>query len=202
MHNQRTSSLLYLVTQPHKQWHKQVQSLILQGVSWVQIREKGISVTELKQKTEAVLTFVEQHGLPTTVLLNDNVEVAREFGIGVHLGQHDMLPAHAREILGPDVPIGWTIHDDVDLVETQQQYIQYVGVGPMFPTTTKLDTKSQLSIARLREVCLQCPVSVVAIGGINAANIHAVRQADPWAIAMSSALMNASSLVPFLRHQM
>lgn len=197
MRPQPTSSLLYLVTHPHDQWHKQVQWLISKGVSWVQIREKCCSPAELRRKTEATLNFVHTHGYSTKVLLNDNVEVAKEFGIGVHLGQADMLPEHARDILGPDVPIGWTIHDDVELVATQQQYIQYVGVGPMFPTKTKLDTKSQLSIPRLREVCAQCPVPVVAIGGINSTNIHEVRQANPWGIAMSSALMNASDLQPF-----
>ena len=109
--------------------------------------------------------LVERQGLSTTVLLNDNVHVAKSFGIGVHLGQSDMLPKQARMILGPEVPIGWTIHDDVSLIASQQKHIQYVGVGPLFPTTTKLDTSHEISLERLAAVCNESPLPVVAIGG-------------------------------------
>ena len=185
---------LYLVSHPHPNWFAQVTWLIGEGISFVQIRDKKASSLELFTKAERVLNFIEKHNLPTTVVLNDNVHVAQELGIGVHLGQSDMLPEAARAILGPDVPIGWTIHEDISLIASQQDHIQYVGVGPIFPSTTKLDTKSQVSLTRLKAVCEQSPVPVVAIGGINASNIALVRQARPWGIAMSSALMNATSL--------
>lgn len=185
---------LYLVSHPHPNWFAQVTWLIGEGIPFVQIRDKKASSLELFTKAERVLNFIEKHNLSTTVVLNDNVHVAQELGIGVHLGQSDMLPEVARAILGPDVPIGWTIHDDIALVASQQDHIQYVGVGPIFPSTTKLDTKSQVSLTRLKAVCEQSPVPVVAIGGINASNIALVRQAKPWGIAMSSALMNATSL--------
>ena len=191
------SSLLYLVTHPHPNWLEQVTWLIAEGIPWVQIRNKNATSTELSRQVESVLEFVERQGLPTTVVLNDNVHVAKSFGIGVHLGQSDMLPSDAREILGPDVPIGWTIHDDVSLIASQQKHIQYVGVGPLFPTTTKLDTKSQILLERLGTVCSESPLPVVAIGGINASNIHLIRDVNPWGIAMSSALMNAKTLRSF-----
>ena len=191
------NSLLYLVTHPHPRWLTQVLWLIGEGVPWVQIRDKDASDSVLSQQVEAVLNFVSQQGLPTTVLLNDRVHIARKFNIGVHLGQSDMSPSEARNILGSDVPIGWTIHDDVSLVDSQIDCIQYVGVGPMFPTSTKQDTKAQLSVQRLREVCQESPVPVVAIGGINAINIKQIQAASPWGIAMSSALMNATDLALF-----
>ena len=191
------SSLLYLVTHPHPTWLKQVTWLIAEGIPWVQIRDKEATSTELSKQVEAVLEFVERQGLSTTVLLNDNVHVAKSFGIGVHLGQSDMLPEQARTILGPKVPIGWTIHDDVSLIASQRPHIQYVGVGPLFPTTTKLDTSSQISLERLATVCSESPVPVVAIGGITSSNIDSVYAVKPWGIAMSSALMNARTLVDF-----
>ena len=175
------SSLLYLVTHSHANWFKQVTWLIAEGISWVQIRDKRHPL-ELSRQVEAVLGFVERQGLSTTVLLNDNVQVAKSFGIGVHLGQSDMSPKQARSILGPEVPIGWTIHDDLSLIVSQQKYIQYVGVGPLFPTTTKLDTRSEISLERLRTVCNEAPVPVVAIGGINNSNIDAVRMVKPWGL--------------------
>ena len=187
-------SILYLVTHPHPKWFAQVTWLMGEGIPFVQIRDKKATSLELFNTTERILNFIEQQQLSTTVVLNDNVQVAKDLGVGVHLGQSDMLPEDARAILGPEVPIGWTIHDDISLIASQQDYIQYVGVGPIFRSTTKLDTKSQVSFTRLKAVCEQSPVPVVAIGGINSSNVDLVRQAKPWGIAMSSALMNATTL--------
>mgnify|MGYP001334162368 CR=1 FL=1 len=193
------SPILYLVTHSHPTWLTQVTRLIGEGIPFVQIRDKKATSLELFYRTESVLNFIEHQGLETTVVLNDNVQVAKSLGIGVHLGQSDMLPEDARGILGWDVPIGWTIHDDLDLIASQERFIQYVGVGPIFPTTTKTDVKSQVPLERLQIVCAKSPLPVVAIGGINASNIGLVRQVKPWGIAMSSALMNAQTL-DGLRH--
>lgn len=191
---QLNEPIVYLVTHPHPDWFAQVTWLIGEGIPFVQIRDKTATSAELLKKTEQVLNFIVQQDLSTTVVLNDNVQVAKDLGLGVHLGQSDMLPEDARAILGPDVPIGWTIHDDVSLIDSQADYIQYVGVGPVFPSTTKLDTKSQLSLNRLETVCAASSLPVVAIGGINVSNIERVRRVKPWGIAMSSALMNATTL--------
>jgi len=184
--------LLYLVTQPHPRWFTQVSQLLENGTSIVQIRDKRGSDDKVARDVDRVLNFVQTRGLSTTVLLNDRVHLAKQFGIGVHLGQSDMSPAQARIELGCEVWIGWTIHDDVACVEEQSAHIDYVGVGPIFPTTTKLDTKSVLGVERLATVCRTLSVPVVAIGGIQADNIQSVREAKPWAVAMSSALMQAA----------
>ncbi len=190
--NSQAEPRLYLVTQPHPNWFTQVSQLLENGVSIVQIRDKVASDDNVARNVERVLNFVQAKGLSTTVLLNDRVHLAKQFGIGVHLGQSDMSPAQARIELGGDLPIGWTIHDDVACVEQQVEHIDYVGVGPIFPTTTKLDTKSVLGVERLATVCRTLSVPVVAIGGIQADNIQSVREAKPWAIAMSSALMHCT----------
>ena len=191
--------IVYLVTHPHPKWFEQVTFLISEGVSIVQIRDKSASDDSLSQDVEAVLDFVERGGFECTVLLNDRVELALKFNIGVHLGQSDMLPSAARKMLGVDAPIGWTIHDRIDLIATQKEHIQYVGVGPVFPTQTKLDTQSVLGISRLKEVCRLSSVPVVAIGGIDKENIKSVYSAQPWGIAMSSALMQTKQLKPFFQ---
>lgn len=186
-----SESLLYLVTHPHPTWLEQVTMLIESGIGMVQIRDKEANDSQLAHQVEAVLEHIAQHDLSCTILLNDRVHLARRFGLGVHLGQSDMCPLLARELLGPDVVIGWTIHDDLSLIESKRTAIQYVGVGPIFPTQTKLDTKSVLGVERLKQVCDESPIPVVAIGGIDSTNIGQVRTANPWGIAMSSALMRA-----------
>lgn len=186
-----SESLLYLVTHPHPTWLEQVTMLIESGIGMVQIRDKEANDSQLAHQVEAVLEHIAQHDLSCTILLNDRVHLARRFGLGVHLGQSDMCPLLARELLGPDVVIGWTIHDDLSLIESKRTAIQYVGVGPIFPTQTKLDTNSVLGVERLKQVCDESPIPVVAIGGIDSTNIGQVRTANPWGIAMSSALMRA-----------
>ena len=152
-------SILYLVTHPHPNWFGQVTWLIGEGVPWVSnSRQTGYTIGVIEED-RSILNFIEQQGLDTTVLLNDNVQVAREMGIGVHLGQSDMLPREARAILGPDVPIGWTIHDDVSLIGPQEQYIQYVGVGPMFPTTTKQRHKTATVTDTTRKCLCAVPIA-------------------------------------------
>lgn len=188
---------LYLVTAPHPNWWMQVTSLVRQGVHWVQIRDKHATDDAIFEQGEALLRFCQQQGLPCEVLINDRVPVAKALGVGVHLGQGDMSPHEARSILGSDAVIGWTVHDNIKLAEEAARWIDYVGVGPIFPTTTKLDTRDVIGVQRLCEVVASLTVPVVAIGGIHAGNIQSVRGGNPWKIAMSSALMSATTLNVF-----
>lgn len=188
---------LYLVTHPHPTWYSTVTRLITQGLRWVQIRDKIASDVSIFKQAQSIVQFCQRQEFDCNVLINDRVEVARALGVGVHLGQGDMSPQQARSILGPHATIGWTIHDDVELAKSAVGSIDYVGVGPIFPTTTKLDTRSVLGPERLASVVENLEISVVAIGGIQSTNIRSVRQANPWKIAMSSALMKANNLAEF-----
>ena len=97
-------SIVYLVTHPHPNWFGQVTWLIGEGVPWVQIRDKQATSSELLRKTEGVLNFIEQQGLDTTVLLNDNVQVKRN---GDRCSSRTIgYFSEARAILGPDVIAG------------------------------------------------------------------------------------------------
>ena len=188
---------LYLVTHPHPEWFSTVTNLISQGIRWVQIRDKAASDSIILEQAHSIVQFCHRHHIDCHILINDRVNVAKTLGVGVHLGQGDMSPQQARAILGPDAKIGWTIHDDVELGVSAFEWIDYVGVGPIFPTTTKLDTRSVLGPERLAQVIQDLHLPVVAIGGIQATSIHMVRQANPWKIAMSSALMQAEDLTGF-----
>ena len=105
-----------------------------------------------------------------------------------HLGLDDGDPIQARKILGPHLPIGITIHDDLARAQRYRHIIDYVGVGPVFPTSTKKDARSVLGIDKLTTIVEQSPVPVVAIGGIQLSNIESVLCANPQSIALCSAL--------------
>ena len=176
----------------------QVIHLVELGVTWVQVREKSASDDQLISNIQSLQEQLHQRCLECSLLVNDRVQVALETGIGVHLGQSDMHPYQARDLLGPNVPIGWTIHDNTDLVDNHiASVIDYVGVGPVFATNTKSDTGHILGVERLASVVSTLDVPVVAIGGISARNIRKVRSTRTWKIAMCAALMEAEDIQCF-----
>ena len=125
------------------------------------------------------------------LIINDRVEIAQKLGLGVHLGMEDMKPDDARAILGDNVPIGLTIHNQIDLAERYKDCIDYVGVGPIFPTQTKQDAKTVLGVSSLRLIRQKLNIPIVAIGGIDVHNCQEVWNTGVEQIAVCSAVMNA-----------
>ena len=125
------------MTHPHPTWYSTVTRLIAQGLRWVQIRDKIASDVSIFKQAQSIVQFCQRQEFDCNVLINDRVEVARALGVGVHLGQGDMSPQQARSILGPHATIGWTIMMTLSW-QNLAGSIDYVGVGPIFPTTTKL----------------------------------------------------------------
>jgi len=181
---------LYLVTKPQSDLLDVVGQAITGGVSIVQLRNKSCSDEELIQQALQL-----QQILPKDVplIINDRLSVAQTVGCGLHVGMDDASPVEARERLGKTAIIGLTIHDRIDLAERYQQVISYVGVGPVFATETKKDAKPVLGVKRLREIVLQCPVPVVAIGGISVHNVAAVRATGVVGVAVCSAIMSSKT---------
>ena len=198
MHQSSCLSLM-LITKAHPQFFQQIQMAVHHGVTIVQLRDKEMSDEQLFEVGQRLL-----HVLPKEVplIVNDRVHVAAQLGVGVHLGQGDMPVWEARQILGPKVLIGMTIHHDVSLAQKAQQSIDYVGVGPVFATKTKLDTKSVLGLELLKKVCEESPVPVIAIGGIDARNAAEVRRSQPMGLAVCSGIMDSCNLaeeIPLFR---
>lgn len=179
---------IYLILDMTAKWRLILSGLSFSEVAVVQLRNKEASDQQMFDWGKDLL---EQLPSGVTLIVNDRVDVARKLGVGLHLGMEDMNPTKAREILGDAVTIGLTIHDRLDLAEKYASYIDYVGVGPVFPTQTKKDTKAVLGIERLAEVQEQSSVPVVAIGGINAGNCQEVWSTGVGQIAVCSAIMTA-----------
>ena len=154
----------------------------------MQLRDKKCSDKEMVEMGRALLSV-----LPSTIplIINDRVAVAKAVGVGVHVGQQDISPVEARRQLGKTAIIGLTIHDRVDLAKQYQSVIDYVGVGPVFPTQTKENPAPLLGVNRLSKIVAAAPVPVVAIGGINSGNAPEVRAQGVAGIAVCSAIMDA-----------
>ena len=170
---------------------EQVAALAKRGMTVVQLREKNLSPSEFYQEAvDAVL--VARHN-DIKIIINDRVDIALAIRAdGVHLGQDDLPVEAARRLLGNDAIIGLSTHDVAQALEAASQPIDYLAIGPIFPTFTKESSNPPVTLAGLavvREAVSRIPL--VAIGGLNAANHAKAIAGGADAVAVISDLWRA-----------
>lgn len=176
-----------------------VAAAVQGGVTLVQLREKHADGREFVELGRALKDLLDPHGIP--LLVNDRVDVAQAIGAaGVHVGQSDIPYADVRRILGPDAIIGLS-------VDTMEQALaapdldqvaggagigpDYLGVGPIFPTSTKADAGEAWGLEHLTALRRQTHQTLVGIGGITALNAADVIRAGADGVAVVSAIVSA-----------
>ena len=171
---------------------QQVEAALKGGATCVQLREKHLDDAAIRAEALEISALCKQYHVP--FILNDNVALAAECGAdGVHLGQEDMDPAQARQILGPDVIIGVSAHSVAEAKAAVAAGADYLGCGAMFATTTKTDTTT-LPKETLRAICEAVPVPVVAIGGIHKENLLSLADCGEAGVALVSAIFAAKDI--------
>jgi thiamine-phosphate pyrophosphorylase len=164
-----------------------VKSAIAGGVKIVQYREKEKST---KQMVEEALKIKELCDDDVIFLVNDRIDVALAADAdGVHIGQDDMPYDLARKLLGNDKIIGLTIHDVDEAVNAESIGADYVGVSPIFATTTKLDAGKPAGIKLIEDVKNAIKIPFTAIGGVNLENIDQVVGAGAKSAVAISAII-------------
>ena len=168
---------------------EQVKRLSAGGAALVQLREKVMAVRDFFADAQAALINARDNGV--RLIINDRVDVAMSLGAdGVHLGQDDLPPASARALLGPEAIIGFSTHDRGQATSALALPIDYIAVGPIFPTQTKGDTAPHLGLNGLREVRQAIgSFPLVAIGGITEVNSSEVIAAGADSVALISSLL-------------
>ncbi len=155
-------------TRENRTLANQVKEAIENGVTMIQYREKNLSQDEKKEEAKELLDICHKKSIP--FLIDDDVYLAKEIDAdGVHLGQKDMSPVKARQILGADKIIGVTAKTVEQALKAQSEGANYLGCGAAFVTSTKKDTYV-ISHNVLKEICSKVSIPVVAIGGINEKN--------------------------------
>ena len=166
----------YLVTgAPHEKVVDVAAAAAAGGAGVVQVRSKPISVRDLTALAIEVAAAVQQANPATRVLIDDRVDVAAalmpEHHIhGVHIGQDDLDPHLARQVLGKDAIIGLTT-GTLPLVQQANEYanvIDYIGAGPFRPTPTKDSGREPLGLEGYPALVEASQVPVVAIGDVRA----------------------------------
>ena len=168
---------------------ERVQSALKGGVSLIQLREKERTTREYIRLAQKVHQLAKQFNVP--LIIDDRVDVALAAEVeGVHLGQSDMPISTARKILGEDYIIGATAKTVEQALEAFEQGADYLGVGAIYPTTTKVKTVLT-STEMLDKICKAVPVPVNAIGGLNKDNIDVLKGIKIAGICAVSAIMKA-----------
>ena len=171
------------------------------GVTCVQWRDKtALADTGIQQRVAHVRSLQDcARTLGVPFLINDDVALAKALGAdGVHLGQDDMPPDQARRELGDHAIIGWSVGTDSErerlrvLLESDPTVLDYIGVGPAFPTGTKADAGQALGPAGIDAVLAGITLPAVAIGGINQENCKMLRVTNAVGIAVVSAIAGHS----------
>lgn len=170
-----------------------VAAAVAGGVTLVQLRHKAGDTAARVAAARRLSRVLMDANVP--LLLDDDAEAAQEAKVaGVHLGPDDLPPAAAREIVGPDAVIGWSIHqmgqlDDANAIAA----CDYLAASPVWPTATKSDTTPPCGLEGVRALRAAMPpkLALVGIGGINADNAADVIRAGADGVAIVSAIWAA-----------
>ena len=168
-----------------------VEEALKGGVTLLQLREKNKDTREYIQLAQKVHQISKKYNVP--LIIDDRVDVAMASDAeGVHLGQSDMPIDTARKILGDNFIIGATTKTVEQAKEAYDQGADYLGVGAIYPTTTKVKTVLT-SVETLNDICNAVPIPVNAIGGLNKDNIDVLKNCNIKGICVVSAIMKAES---------
>ena len=174
---------------------EQVRQLIEGGARLIQLREKRLAPLDWLDDARKAVSLAADAGVK--ILINDRVDIAMVLGAdGVHLGQDDLPPEAARRLLGEKAIIGFSTHTFEQAAAAIKLPIDYLAVGPIFDTTTKLDTSPVVGIEALRAVRSLAPsMPLVAIGGIKAADIDGVLSAGADSAALISEVLGEPGMI-------
>lgn len=192
----REDMLLYAVTD--RAWTgrqsllEQVECALKGGATCVQLREKTLDEAAFLAEAVEMKKLCAQYGVP--FIVNDNVELAIRCGAdGVHVGQSDMEAGHVRELVGEQMIVGVSARTVEEALAAQAAGADYLGVGAMFSTATKLDAHV-LSYQTLKDICAAVRIPVTAIGGINRENLMSLAGSGVDGVALVSAIFAAEDI--------
>jgi thiamine-phosphate pyrophosphorylase len=168
--------------------------LLAGGPCCLQLRAKAAGARAMLRAARRLVPVCRERSVPFCV--NDRLDVALAAGADVvHLGQDDLPLADAlrlRTELGrPDLVVGFSTHNREQALAAAAQGADYIGFGPVFATTSKLNPDPVVGLEALADVCRAVRVPVVAIGGVALFNVPAVAKAGAAAVALISAISAA-----------
>ncbi len=160
------------------------------GVTLVQLRAKGAVPTEVRDLARRLMRELQLTSTP--LLINDDVEMAKEIGAaGAHIGLDDMRPDRARRILGPKAILGVSLETDRAWSSEDLKRVDYVAASPVFATSSKSDAARPFGVEGLVTLRKVYSLPLIAIGGITPKNARSLLMAGADGLAVISAILGA-----------
>lgn len=188
-----------------------IQILIDFGIRIFQYRDKEQSKEQYRKSVASLKSMIAS--VEGRLIVNDHIDIAIEEDLGLHIGWEDLETyAHQQNLTTIDALLqirdqlsssnwlGVTVHNDIEKISMVSSIVDYVGVGPIFPTTTKLDTKELIGLELLQKICSSSNIPIVAVGGITTQNLPEVVHSGASFFAMCSEIFDAQDVQARLRH--
>lgn len=187
---------LYLVSDQrvlqNRNFLKSIEEALKGGVTMLQLREKDATSKAFYTLALETRKLTDRYNVP--LIINDRVDIALAVdAAGVHLGQQDLPVSVARELLGPGKILGASTATLAEAKKAEAQGADYIGVGALFPTETKNNTR-KVTLDQLRTIKEQISIPVVGIGGIHEKNISSVLSTDIDGVAVVSAILGKEDI--------
>ncbi len=175
-----------------------VKAMIEGGIKIIQYRDKTKSIKEKTKEAREIRELCKKHGV--IFIVNDHVDIALLVDAdGVHIGQDDMNPADVRKLIGDDKIIGLSTHSEEQGMKAfLDPDVDYIGVGPIFPTTTK-DT-APVGLEYLEYAVKNLHLPFTAIGGIKEHNIHEIISRGAKNICLVSDIVGALDIAEKVKY--
>lgn len=189
----KLDTTLYFITDStnyeRDEFLRRVRSALEGGVTVIQLREKNRTTREYIDIANDVHEITKEFGVP--LIIDDRIDVMLACGAeGVHVGAEDMPVAIARKLIGKDKILGATAKTVEVATRAYNDGADYLGVGAIYPTTTKVKTVLT-STETLDAITKAVPIPVNAIGGLNAGNIGVLKGINIAGVCAVSAIMKS-----------
>lgn len=170
-----------------------IEDALKAGVKVIQLREKDLPTRELLNMTYMMRDLTEQYN--ARLFINDRVDIALAVGAdGVHLGQNS-IPVHAvRKISGNKLLIGVSTHSIDEAIEAEKDGADFITLGPIYRTLSKLKYGKPIGINILKEVRATVSIPIFAIGGIKLDKVEELTEAGADGVALISAILTAKNI--------
>lgn len=187
---------LYLITDSDilsgRDFYHCIEEALRGGVTMLQLREKNADGREFLEKAFKLREMTKEYNVK--FIINDRVDIAMLCDAdGVHIGQSDIPAVQVRKLLGPDKIIGVSARNVEQAQKAKEDGADYLGIGDMFGTTTKLDAK-RVSLAELKRIKEEVNLPAVAIGGLKLSNIDILKECGIDGYAVISAILSKEDI--------
>jgi thiamine-phosphate pyrophosphorylase len=189
---------LYLITDrrlftSHGSQFTAVEDALKGGLRAVQLREKDLGTRDLLNMAYMMRDLAEQYN--ARLFVNDRVDIALAVGAdGVHLGQNSMSARPVRKISGNKLLIGVSTHGIDEAIEAEKDGADFITLGPIYQTPSKLKYGNPIGIDTLRKVKSKVSIPVLAIGGIKVDKVKELTEVGADGIALISAILTAENI--------